>query len=501
VKFDRSFWILLVAGVGVRCVALNQPLIDAHLIRQCQTAAATKSLIEEPGFHLSAKIPWLGDLDAHYVQELPLYNYLVIAVNSLVHHLDFSGKVTSILLWAASFLILQFIWRRILNPSETLWANLLFVVAPLSVFFGQAFMPEMLVQLVAFAFILVTLHYDENPTLLRWSICAGLGLFALLIKLPEVAHLYLIVAFVVIRRDGWRAIVRPRYWVAAVITVVALKAWSNYVDLVNAPFLPEWTSIGNLRAFIGPLGMRFQFKPWAMILLYVIAFIFSGPAAALAGYGIWRSLRVPQRSILGVWLVSLALFYLTWFGNGPTGQSYYNLPALGPLCAAFGIGVAALLSQIRLTTWRRAAATILIILAVAPAIALWSYLWRQDKQLMQAANWVRNNTDPNDIVLYRPAHHWAVVDYPYNPALAYYSSRRTFVWSGYTSNRYKEIAIDRSTYAIVTLPRKHPAGFFDRVNQLRGVSEWQPNPLDWLDATAFQIVAQTDDYLAFKRRQ
>ena len=78
----------------------------------------------------------MGDVDVRYIQELPIYNYFVVGVHRLIGHLDLSGKVTSILIWALSFVLLQFIWRRILNPKQAFWANLLFVVAPLSVFFG-----------------------------------------------------------------------------------------------------------------------------------------------------------------------------------------------------------------------------------------------------------------------------------------------------------------------------------------------------------------------------
>lgn len=90
-KLERSFWLLLVAGVVLRCLALRQPLLDAHLTRQCQTAAATESLIEAPGFDLSSKIPWAGDRNVRYLQELPLYNYLVMAVHHLIGNLDVSG--------------------------------------------------------------------------------------------------------------------------------------------------------------------------------------------------------------------------------------------------------------------------------------------------------------------------------------------------------------------------------------------------------------------------
>ena len=48
-----------------------------------------------------------------------------------------SGKVVSIALWTLSFFLLQAIWRRILIPSTAMWANVLFVVSPLDVFYGQ----------------------------------------------------------------------------------------------------------------------------------------------------------------------------------------------------------------------------------------------------------------------------------------------------------------------------------------------------------------------------
>jgi hypothetical protein len=130
-KLNRSVWLLLLIGIGLRCVALNQPLVDAHLIRQCQTAFVTSGLIAQPGFNLTAPIPWLGDLQTRHVLEFPLYNYFVMGVHRVVGNLDMSGKITSILLWAAGFLVLQQIWRRCLSTRETFWANLLFVIAPL----------------------------------------------------------------------------------------------------------------------------------------------------------------------------------------------------------------------------------------------------------------------------------------------------------------------------------------------------------------------------------
>lgn len=499
-KFNRSVWVFLLIGGALRCVALNQPLVDAHLARQCQTAAATQSLIEASGFHLSSKIPWLGDLNAYYILELPIYNYLVMGVHWFIGNLDVSGKLTSVLLWAASFACLQFIWRRVLDSQQTFWANLLFVVAPLSVFYGQAFMPEMLVQALAFAFVLLVLRYDENPSLFRWSLCAAVGLIGLLVKLPEFGHLYLILAILVVRREGWKMLVRPRYLVAAVATVFALKAWSNYVDSVNTTYLPEWTSVENLRIFVGTLGSRFHLKTWVMPFLYVGAFIVPGPAALVTVYGMWVVWRTRTQKILGLWLLSLLLFYLLWFGSGPNAQSYYNLPALAPLCALFGIGMTALFEWQALLRWRRAGIILAILLVVLPAIPVWRYLFTPDRQILEAALWTRANTKPGDIILFRPNHRWDAIDYPNNPALAYYSQRPTFVWTGNTPETHRRMALERASYAVVTLPLPPVAGgLLGALNRFRGNDLHQPEPVDWLEKNGFRMLATERGFAVYRR--
>jgi hypothetical protein len=146
-------WLLLVLGMVIRSLAFNQPAVDAHPVRQAQTADWTYHAAQEPGLPLSAEVSWRGDTHARLTLEFPLYNYLTLALFRLTGSIDSAGKLASIFLWAASFLVLQLIWKRILEPRQVFWANLLFVFAPLSVFFGQAVMPEMLIQLLAFLIV------------------------------------------------------------------------------------------------------------------------------------------------------------------------------------------------------------------------------------------------------------------------------------------------------------------------------------------------------------
>jgi len=500
-KSARSYWIFLILGILLRSVALNQPLVDAHLLRQCQTAAATKSMIEQPGFPLTARIPWLGDLDAHFILELPVYNYLVMSVHRLTGNLDLSGKMTSILLWAISFGLLQSIWRRMLDREQTFWANLLFVFAPLEVFYGQAFMPEMLVQMLAFGFVLLAIRYDEAPTLARWVACAAVGLIGLLVKLPEIAHLYLIPVVFIVRRHGWKEVFRPRYLVAAAATLTGMKAWSAYMDSVNMAFLPEWTSKEALRGFIGPLSSRFHLKPWAMVLAYLSAFAVTGPAALAAAYGAWVFVRKQQRlPLLGIWLFSLAVFYVLWFGNAASAQSYYNLPAMAPLCALFGFGMSAVLAWAKTARWRRTAAVMAVLLLLLSSIPVVTYLFKQDRRILDASRWADGHTLPGDVILFRPNHRYDLADYPYNPVAAYYSARPTFVWTRNTPDTYRRLALERARYAIVTMPPPtEPDTWYDVFNRFRGASAPQPESLDWLESAGFRKREAADGFVIFGR--
>ena len=499
-KLDRFFWMFLFVGIALRCVAINQPLVDAHLLRQCQTADATDSLIGQPGFNLSSSIPWLGDIDERYVQELPLYNYLAMGVHHVIGNLDMSGKIVSILLWAAAFFCLQFIWHRLLDREQTFWANLLFVIAPLSVFYGQAFMPEMLVQLLAFAFILLLIQYDETPTLTRWLSCMAVGLTGLLVKLPEIAHLYLILIALVFTREGFRALWRPRYLITAALTIAALKFWGNYLDVVNVGPLSFGSSKEKLSGYIGTWDSRFQLVPWGMVCFYLTAFVVTGPSALITVYGLWIFLRRQREKILGLWLLSLAVFYLLWFRLAAPAQSYYNLPALAPLCALFGIGMNRLLASKFILPWRRWAIIGAVLLVIVPAIPVYRYLFRQDRHILAAANWVRENTKPDDVILFRPNHRSDMIDYAWNPIPAYYGKRPTFVWTRYTPESYRKAALEHANYAVVTLPRPAPSGPLGMINRFRHLDR-VPEPTDWLETSGFRILLKRDDFWVYARNR
>ena len=245
------------------------------------------------------------------------------------------------------------------------------------------------------------------------------------------------------------------------------------MDTVNAAYLPEWEGAANFRLFIGTFEERLHFTPWAMVVLYLGSFVVPGLTLPLAGYGLWVCVRGRQQQILLLWLASLAAFYLLWFGNTAAKQGYYNLVALAPLCALFGLGTTALLSFAPIARHYRIAASLtgfLLVVSAAPGLL---YLFKQDRQILATAFWVRDHIPPGEPVLFRPNHRWDMANYPYNAVLAYYSDHPTFVWTGDTPERYRKLALERSRYAVVTLPQPPPQGLLGRLYRFRGADQRQ----------------------------
>jgi hypothetical protein len=484
VRWPRPVLVLLIAGILLRLVAVHQPLIDAHEVRQCQTADTTRSLIQQPGWHVSSIASWRGDLNARLLLELPVYNYLVMGVHSVIGHLDASGKLVSVALWAVSFVILQGIWRRTLSSRQAFWANALFVFAPLSIFFGQAFMPEMLIQLLGFGFLLGILRYMEQPTWGRLSVAGLTGLVGMMVKTPEIVHLYGIAFLLLLAKDGWQVFRRVEYWAILAVTILCVKWWSGVVNEVNREHFPDWTASVVLREFLGSLKGRLDLGLYRRVAGYLACFILTPPGVALAVLGavrVWKD-RAPRLALY--WLASVAGFYLLW-GVATAGiHSYYNLPAIGPCAMFFGIGMVAMLDWAGsrsalgwLARFPRATPAAVI----APFILLGTlYLFRQDRVLYESALWLKAHTAPEDIVLVKSNHRAHTINYFQLPTFPYYAERRIWCYTIYLPEAEKQRARQICKYALVTSPPRE-TGWLERWRLKVKHDYVEPEKLEWLE--------------------
>ena len=499
-------WAFLLVGIALRCVAINQPLIDAHLYRQTQTADAVRSLIRAPHWELSSRPSWLGDTNARLVQEFPLYNFLVVGVYRIVGNLDVSGKLASILLWAVSFLFLQAIWKRLLTPGQTLWANLLFVVSPLSIFFGQAFMPEMLIRACEFAFLALLLTYCENGRFAILLMAAAVGATGMIVKAPEFFHLYFVAGFLLFQKEGWAVLRRPGYWLILIATGICMKAWASYVDSTNATGVPEWSATATATAFLGKWTDRLSLHPYIKYAGYLTALTFTPAGLLVALFGSGRVGKQPSRyAVLVAWAFSVAAFYLLWGPRTAGEHSYYHLPALGVACALFGVGADWLL-ELAARHWpgrwgTRTTALAIVVSVIGPGAAATAYLFRQDRVIYDAALWVRDHVPRNEMVLF-VLNHRPELDYAHVPVFSYYADRNVWVYSRTVPEERMIRALKSSVWAVVT--RAPDEGDVGRLRRLLrgGEKPLQPQDVSWLEQKAgFKRDLETAEFIVYKKLQ
>jgi hypothetical protein len=539
----RRFQWFLLLGLVMRLAMLNQPLFNNSNLRQTQTATITRSLVAFGGCSLSGEVNWMGDLKARLLLELPLYNYLVLAVHALHVPLDGAGKLVSVALWAISFLLLQGILRYVLNEEQTCWANLLFALAPLSVYFGQAFLPEMLIQVLSFAMLVLLLRYLERPKLHTFVGLSLTGAVGMLLKGPEVSHLYLVAAAMLVatellpavRQSGTPstgssadavpiAAVSPivtllRCSAALGLTALAMVVWGRYIDRVNSTWFAEWTSknvlglmMGSWKAHIEPVGyIRLLIYigllattlgglPWVVVgLLKVLSREGMRDASSLVGETP-ATTNPGARKFVFAWLGSLLFYYVFWAGGASRIHAYYNLPALGPVCLLFGIGCTSWLRggwAARFPTTARLAPALLII---ATAVGPYWFLFHNDPVLIQATTWLKEHTAPADLILVRVNHRTDMCRYRHNSTVAYYAQRNIWPWVDDEAREVKDRALATASWALVTHP-EHATGWTEKLRRRFKQLEPQVEDMTWLERDAgFVKVYDTEQFTVYKRR-
>ena len=496
---SRSFLVFLLIGLTLRLWNLPDPIVDAMSPRQAQTADAIRSLIEEPGFQIDSNASWRGTGGARIVQELPAYSILTQgvyeAIDSLFfetnppkeggadpHLIDISGHLVSVVFWTLAFVLLQGIWQRFLSPRETLWANGVFVLAPLSVFFGQTVMPEMLFLALATGFVVAVLRYGEIPSIGRFGSVFFCAVLACLIKLPAFSHLGLLAIALLWRSRGFVFLLRPIHWLAMVLLLASLKEWGGYVTAVNAAAFPDWTSEASLAAFFGDPGARLKVALYVKVVGYIVAFILSPLGAVFALIGLWQAWnrRTSDAGFFALaWAASLIFFVLVWGTQTASAHSYYNLPMLIPSAMLFGLGFDASYAWLKAKRGQRLAVTfasVAAILVTVPMALMGAYLFREEKIMMTAADWIRQNIPPGQPVALKLNHNPHYIDYMHVPTVAYYSGRPCFMLTKFTPKQEYAAAMQQCSIIVETLPAGN-GSMKDFAVAFKGASR----PVDTLD--------------------
>lgn len=426
--------------VAVLLVALalswNQPLLDMHDFRQTQTAISaywmTRGgplwLYETPLFGPDWRVPF----------EFPLYQWLVasIAGSGLPLSLDQSGRLVSLTALVACLWPLRVSLRHFgASPELVGIACVLFLAAPIHVFWGRTVMIETLALLLAMGFTaVIQTMVARRDYSLAWA-ATLLATAAALVKITTffgfAALAGLVVAASIVSDLRSRNVRRAAGLAVAAalpvcVALAALLYWLDVSDAAkNASPLTAWLSSEQLSGWNhGTIAQRLSSAFWRDTVA-------GRSALDILGYAAWFIPAIfaaslfsrDRRGMAGFYLLSLAFFLLPMlvFTNLHMIHNYYQV-ANAVFLVVFAAAAIHFASRGR-GPW------LAPVLTAACVAAMLVHGWlhflpplRQDMSQLQSmaiARLIRAEVDRDDIII-TAGLNWAAT-------VPYYSQRRALM--------------------------------------------------------------------------
>src|SRR3954466_16339053 len=139
IKVAMAIWI---AAVAVRLIFVNQPYVDHWSWRQSDVAGIARNFYES-GFHfVRAKIDWAGDATGYVGTEFPILPFLAAISYKFSGVHDWIGRSQAVIFFAVSLAFFFLVVRKTFGSTAAVWATFFFSFAPLNLFAGRSFMPD-----------------------------------------------------------------------------------------------------------------------------------------------------------------------------------------------------------------------------------------------------------------------------------------------------------------------------------------------------------------------
>src|SRR2546426_5055254 len=177
--------VICILAITARLIFINQPYIDHWSWRQSDVAAIARNF-HEGGFRFAyPQIDWAGDATGYVGTEFPILPFVAAICYKFAGIHEWIGRSQAVIFFAVSLPFFFLLVREIFDNTAAVWATFFFSFAPLNVFAGRSFMPDvpsLSLALIGLYFFLRWIDDEKSTSLFA---AATVILFALLIKLPS----------------------------------------------------------------------------------------------------------------------------------------------------------------------------------------------------------------------------------------------------------------------------------------------------------------------------
>ncbi len=427
-KLLGAIWIVAVAA---RLMFINQPYVDHWSWRQSDVAAVARNFYDG-GFRFAyPQIDWAGNATGYVGTEFPILPFVAAICYKFAGIHEWIGRSQAVILFAVSLPFFFLLVREIFGSTAAVWATFFFSFAPLNIFAGRSFMPDvpsLSLAIIGLCFFLRWTHDQKWTSFFAAAIAISLSI---LIKVTSIVIaaplLYVLVAAVCDRRrnkerrfpkppgrSGDRPSLNfgahraPLQLIAfAAIALLPSAIWYWHAYQIAERFYPHH--------FFGAGGVRIEGLQWYSNIARQTAISSLTPVLAImALMGLFVAPRGKYGRLFDWWLAAMVLFVVVLgYGNR---HRWYQLP-LVPIAAAFA-GAACTFFGSKISS-RRAAIALSILLAGSFAILSYMYvrpLYESSAAQLRDAGLELNKITPSDALI--------VAADMGDPTIFYYSQRK-----------------------------------------------------------------------------
>src|SRR5438270_8025549 len=457
VKLAIALWILAVA---VRLMLMDQPYVEYWSWRQSDVAAIARKFVEH-GFRFGyPQIDWAGGSGGYVGTEFPILPFLAAIYYKFVGIHEWIGRSQSVIFFAISLPFFFLLVREIFGGAAAIWATFFYAFAPLNIFAGRSFMPDVPSLSLGIIGLYFFLRWVRDRKMAPFYLAAIAICLSILIKITSIVIaapiLYLVVAGIgdpgqrqadLVRSRDRRSRLQLLLFIA--IAVLPSVVWYWHARQITERFYPYH--------FFGAGGVRLESFSWYWDIAQQTATSSLTPVLAiLALIGLFVAPRGRFGCLFDWWLAAMVLFVLAvGYGNR---HPWYQLPLLPVTAALAGAGCAFFESKI---SSRVAVVALSILLAGSFAILAFLYvrpLYESSAaQLRDAGLELNKLTASNALIV--------AVDGG-NPTIFYYAKRKGWhfleqngIYGGNPKNSQQAIAdLERlrrqgATHFVFTTPR------------------------------------------------
>jgi len=414
-KAAIALWLLAVA---VRLILIDQPYVDHWSWRQSDVAAIARNFFEN-GFHFGyPQIDWAGGSAGYVGTEFPILPFLAAICYNLAGIHEWIGRSQSMIFFAISLPFFFLLVREIFDGTTAIWATFFYAFAPLNIFAGRSFMPDvpsLSLGIIGLYFFLRWLRDGKPAPFYLAAIAISLSI---LIKATSIVIAVPISCLAVAGIGGpgrpkinlmhgrdHRSRLQLVLFVA--IAVLPSAAWYWHAHQIAERYYPHH--------FFGAGGVRLESFSWYWeIALQTATSSLTPVLAIMALIGLFVAPRGKYGCLFDWWLVAMVLFVVAvGYGNR---HPWYQLPFV-PIAAAFA-GAACAFFGSKISS-RVAAVTLSILLTGSFAILAFFYvrpLYESSAAQLRDAGVELNKITARDALI--------VAADMGNPTIFYYSNRK-----------------------------------------------------------------------------